>query len=221
MILFDGRQAHVFRPVALEQKEQDPDYQETSRRHPKGVTPAKPFRRIARYRGTDEAAQRVVGAPEAEDASALALGEKRANVLGQRRPAAGLTEPLNAIEQPEQRHGVRSPHQQGSRYGHEHAEEDNPARAPTVAQGAAAKLPQSVGNRIGAIDPRHVGLAESQDLGLFQLVLGDGKGLAGKIESGVRQPGDRENLPAPAFVLGIIANEFRLGQHGALFGRRA
>ena len=101
-------------------------------------------------------------------------------------------------------------------------------RVVAVATGAEAiaahpqdKLAERVGGLVPDVDPGHVDLGQPHDLGLFEIDLGHPKRLAGEVESGVSQPRQRKDLPAPALEFKVWTYESWCGVHARIRERWA
>ncbi|MCY1514186.1 hypothetical protein D9M68_487160 [compost metagenome] len=197
---FHRRQADVFRLVALQQEEQHGD-----REHHQGAGDERHAPVMEDLVGPPagegrghQAAEGVAGAPVAQHTAAFAGGEEAADVLAQPRPAGGLGQALDQHAGGEDRQGGEGAHGH-RRQGRDHqAAEDHHARAEAVGEDAPGELAHGVGGEVDGIEVGHHGLVEFEVRVFANAELGDGEGLAGEIEGGVGQPGDEEDLDAPA-----------------------
>ncbi|CRO84732.1 hypothetical protein PAERUG_E10_London_26_VIM_2_06_13_02264 [Pseudomonas aeruginosa] len=195
-----GRQADVLRTVALEEEEQHGHRQHHSRRGQEGHAPVmrQPVGAPAGERRRHQPAEGVAGTPQAEHAASLVGGEEGADVLAQPRPAGGLRQALDHHAGGEDRQGGEGTHHQRRQRRGEQTAEHHHAGAEAVGEHPPHELAHGVGGQVEGIEIGHGALVELEGGVFGDAELGHREGLAGEVEGGVGQPGDDEDLDAPA-----------------------
>ncbi|MCY1436736.1 hypothetical protein D9M71_528680 [compost metagenome] len=145
----------------------------------------------------DQATEGVGGAPQTQYTATFARAEEAADVLAQARPAGGLGKALDQHAGGENRQGGVGAHEQrGQRRDDQPAQYHDPG-AEAVGEVAPQELPHGIRRQVEGVEIGHHGFFEHEVRVFANTQFRDGKRLAGEVESGIRHPGNQENLHTP------------------------
>ncbi|MCY1416769.1 hypothetical protein D9M71_322860 [compost metagenome] len=197
---FNRGVAHVFRLIALQEEEQHGDgtHHQGGRNERHAPVVEHVIGPPAGEGRGHQAAEGVAGAPVAQHTTAFAGGEEAADVLAQPRPAGGLRQALDHHAGGEDRQGGEGAHGERCQGGDHQAAKHHHAWAEAVGEDAPGELAHRVGGEVEGVEVGHRGLVEFEPRVFANAELGDGEGFPGEVEGRVSQPGDEENLDAPA-----------------------